>query len=200
MTEERSSFRSTGLSDNAPTRLPRVDHRHLTPGQRRFYDAVVGGRRSSTPFPPVDDDGNLRGPFHAMLHAPELGMAVQALGEHLRFQSSLGDRLRELSICVVAAELDCHYLWSVHSQIALRVGASTDQLQSIRAGDDVPDLTAAEAAGLRLCYAIVRRQPVDDDTFTAAAGHLGLKRSIELSILVGYYAMLAGLLRTVAMS
>ena len=57
--------------------------------QRRVHDKVVSGRR-----------GKIVGPLRAALHSPELADRWQALGEFLRYNTTLSPRLSELTILV----------------------------------------------------------------------------------------------------
>ena len=67
------------------TRLPEFDENALTDAQKRVYDRIQSGPR-----------GGVRGPFKALLQAPELGDLVQAVGGHLRYEGALPGDLREL--------------------------------------------------------------------------------------------------------
>ena len=180
-------------------RYAQIDPEDLTADQRELYQMVVDGPRSATQTTPIDSRGRLRGPFQAMLAAPGIGKVIQEVGEFLRFKGSLPGRLRELAICVVANELDCSYEWRVHEQFARQEGATAEQLDCIQSGHPIPDLTVGEREGLRLCYALVRRTDVADELFSAVANALGIEQTIEIAYLVGYYAMLDGILRTTAL-
>ena len=74
-------------------RLPDIDVDAMTEAQRKMYDSITSGPR-----------GSVRGPFKALLHAPEAGNLVQAMGAHLRFGGALSGDLRELAKRRCAAE------------------------------------------------------------------------------------------------
>ena len=63
----------------------------MTPGQRRVHDLIVAGRR-----------GRFGGPFQLLIRAPEICEHAAKLGEHLRWETSLPDRLSELAIITTA--------------------------------------------------------------------------------------------------
>ena len=63
----------------------------MTPAQRRVHDLIVAGRR-----------GRFGGPFQLLISAPEICEHAAKLGEHLRWGTSLPDRLSELAIITTA--------------------------------------------------------------------------------------------------
>lgn len=175
-------------------RFPLLTPDVLTDAQRALYDAVAGPPRANGPFLVVDDEGHLAGPFNALLYSPNIGQAVQALGAALRFGGSLSDRTRELVICAVAAELKSDYEWYAHSRVALSAGISPAELESVRAGQ-IPDAVGPdERAALSLAISLLRDGVVSAEVHAEVLKYLGHPEVAELSVLVGYYQTLAGLL------
>ena len=179
-------------------RLPLLAPTALTDAQRRLYETIVAPPRGTGPFLVVDDDGHLAGPFNALLWAPELGQSVQALGAALRFSGTLSDRIRELCICAIAAELDSDYEWYAHSRVAATVGITAAELSDLRVGTAPESLAAEEAAALALALALLRGHRVDAATYSAVLAHHGAPGVVELTVLTGYYRLLAGLLAAAA--
>lgn len=166
----------------------------LSNQQRDLYGVIAGPPRGNGPFSIVDENGRLSGPFNALLYSPAIGNAVQALGAVLRFGGSLPARTRELVICAVAAELESAYEWYAHSLVATTVGINGTELKQLHEGD-VPDtLSADESAALGLTRSLLRGTAVDEDVHAAALEHFGHGGITELSVLVGYYRLLAGIL------
>lgn len=178
----------------AAGRFPLLTPAELSAEQRSVYDSVAGPPRGNGTFTVVYDDGSLAGPFNAMLLAPTLGNAVQALGAVLRFDSALDGRLRELVICAISADLDSAYEWYAHSRVAATVGIDEGELEHLRAGRLPPTLSSAERAALDLTRVLLQDTAVDDDTHARVLSHFGHAGVAELTLLVGYYRMLAGLL------
>lgn len=175
-------------------RFPLLAPHELTVQQRDLYDAIAGPPRGNGPFALADDAGRLTGPFNALLHSPAIGNAVQALGAVLRFGGSLPARTRELVICAVAAELESAYEWYAHSRVAAGVGITGTELKQLHDGG-VPDaLSADERAALGLTRALLRGTAVGEDIHAAALENFGHGGITELSVLVGYYRLLAGIL------
>lgn len=175
-------------------RFPLLDPSQLDEQQQAVYDAVAGPPRANGPFLIADDDGHLAGPFNAMLHSPVIGQALQELGSALRFGGSLAARTRELVICAVAAALNSDYEWYSHSRVAAAAGVSEAELQCLGYGELPRTLSDAEKAALRLASALLAGKGVDDKVHATALRHYGHAGITELSVLVGYYQTLAGLL------
>ena len=80
----------------------------MSPAQREVAAEITAGPR-----------GEVRGPFIALLHNPELARHVQKLGEHLRWKGKLPPRLKELAVLVTARRWTCQHEWVMHSKLAL---------------------------------------------------------------------------------
>jgi 4-carboxymuconolactone decarboxylase len=87
------------------SRLALLPPASLDDAQVTLYDVIARGRRSGgeSQFLLTNEDGSLTGPFNAMLYAPQLGHALQAVGEVIRFESSIPRRGRESAILTVAS-------------------------------------------------------------------------------------------------
>ncbi|WP_253904155.1 carboxymuconolactone decarboxylase family protein [Arthrobacter sp. Br18] len=187
---------STGTPTSTPQagRFPLLTPAGLSADQRAVYDSIAGPPRGNGPFTVAYDDGALAGPFNALLFAPAIGNAVQVLGAVLRFGGTLDGRLRELVICAVSAELDSAYEWYAHSRVAATVGIDEDELEHLRNGSMPPTLDAAERAALDFTGALLCGTTISENHHAAVFLHFGHAGVAELSLLVGYYRMLAGLL------
>ena len=178
-------------------RTPRLAPHHpgdLDEPQRALYEAIAGGPRAGGPFRLTDDEGRLLGPFDALLLAPDLGNAVQALGAALRFSGSLPDRARELVICAVATEWRSRYEWYAHTRVGRAVGLSDDEMEAVLAGAIPDTATAAERSALQLARALLGPHSVSWDLYESAVSDHGASGVLEVAVLVGYYQTLAGLL------
>lgn len=175
-------------------RFPLLAPAALDDAQLALYNTIAGPPRAGGPFLVVDDDGHLAGPFNALLHSPQIGHAVQALGAALRFGGELSDRTRELVICAVAAERSSAYEWYAHSRVALTVGITADELESLRGGHLPADLPDDERSALTFTAALLNGRTVSAEDHAAALAHHGHSGITELSVLVGYYRALSGLL------
>ena len=188
MSEQKLSEKADG------GRFPLLAPGALDDEQLALYNTIAGPPRAGGPFLVVDDDGHLAGPFNALLYAPRIGHAVQALGAALRFGGKLPSRTRELVICAVAAERCSAYEWYAHSRVALTVGITATELDNLRGGFVPAELPDDERSALTFTAALLNGRAVSAADHAAALEHHGHEGVTELSILVGYYRALSGLL------
>jgi len=154
--------------------------------QRRIHDAILAGPR-----------GKVGGPFPALLRSPVLTDRIQELGAALRFQSSLSPDLRELAILCVARHGDSTVEWNAHVVIALDQGVDQALIAAILGNDQAPDTaTPAQGAVLDYCRELCATQSSSDKTYQAALDHVGETGVVELTVMVGYFTLLAMVLNT----
>src|SRR5918996_3255602 len=104
-------------------RFPRLTPGDMTAEQREVAAEITEGPR-----------GEVRGPFIALIHNPELARRLQRLGEHLRWQGKLPPRLKELAVLVTARRWTCQHEWLMHSRLALEAGLAASVINDIREG------------------------------------------------------------------
>ena len=176
------------------SRFPLLVPEELSAMQKNLYEKITAGPRANGPFRIMHDDGSLAGPFNPLLFAPEIGNAVQELGAALRFKGELPHRTRELVICAVAAALNSEYEWYAHSRAAVVVGVSEEELAQLQAGSIPASASDSEAAALELTRELVAEAGMNHTIRATAQKHFGYAGMTELTVLVGYYRTLAGLL------
>ncbi len=179
------------------TGFPRLGPDDLDPAQRELYLALTGGPRASAAavVPVTDADGRLEGPFNALLYAPDLGHAVQAVGARIRYGSTLSDRERELVTLLVAGALRSGYELAAHRRLAAAAGVAAAEIETLAAGRAPDGRTDRERAILRLGGHLLAEND-DDALVDAVTADLGHRAVVEVTVLVGYYRMLALLLDT----
>ncbi len=143
----------------------------------------------------MNDDGSLRGPFDAMLRHPAVGEPLQALGAALRYRGTLSDRSRELVILRVAGVRGSAFERAAHEPIARRAGLTDDQLAALAADAVVGWADPVEHTADVAARTLLHHDPVDDDIHRAWVDVLGEAGLVEVTALVGYYGLLADLLR-----
>jgi 4-carboxymuconolactone decarboxylase len=131
------------------------------------------------------------GPFAAMLRSPETMLRAAALGEHLRYRSTISGRLCELAILVVARRWTQDYEWNAHEPLARAAGIGADVVQAIAEGRRPSGLTAAEEAVYDFSTELDRNRCVSDHTYARALREIGETGIIDLCAVNGYYALLA---------
>ena len=134
----------TNTSEPADTRrFKLIPVEHLSPEQRKLYDALRSGPRAKIANSGVSTSGPLGGPFNVWLRSPSIGDCVQRLGEEIRFRSSLPAKLNELAIMVTARFWTSQYEWHAHCKLALEAGLDPAIAQDIAQGRRPAKLDAA---------------------------------------------------------
>ncbi|MGG5811042.1 carboxymuconolactone decarboxylase family protein [Falsiroseomonas sp. CW058] len=148
--------------------------------QREVWDRVVAGPR-----------GVVVGPLRAAIHNAELARNWSALGESLRFGTSLGKRLSELAIIVTGRRWSAQVEWFVHARVAAEAGLEAGVIEAIR--DGRPPRFAQPDDALVYDYArlLLQEGDVPDALHARATARFGVKGVVELTALVGYYSMVA---------
>jgi len=163
--------------------MPRItlpDPETMDAAQRRVYDKVVSGRR-----------GKIQGPLRAALHNAELADRWQALGELLRYNTTLTPRQSELAILVTGRACRSPFEWYAHRLEAERAGIERPVIEAILAETAPLGLAADDAVIVQVAVELNRFNSISDATYADALAHLGERRLVELTALVGYYTMVA---------
>ncbi len=161
-------------------RIPLVIEDSMTEAQRRVYDAMLSGPRRS---PPV-------GPLAAAMHRPELAEAWSALGLVLRFNSSFPPRLREFVILLVGRFWDCQFEWVSHEAEARKAGLSAAAIETLRQGGSA--FAAADEQAIHdYAMELLRDHHASEATYQRILAAYGTAGVVELTALIGYYAMVA---------
>ncbi|MFI5045447.1 MAG: carboxymuconolactone decarboxylase family protein [Acidimicrobiia bacterium] len=172
-------------------RLEQLHEQSLTDEQRALFEAIVANRGGADhrSRQMVGPDGAIRGPFNHMLLAPAIGGPLQELGGVLRSRGTLDDLAREIVILMTARAGRSEFEWWAHVPIAQAVGLTDAQLSTLLDGG-VPHVDdAVRRAVIEAAHALLVRGDLDDEEYARAASALGPTTLIELTALVGYYAM-----------
>ncbi|WP_372617533.1 carboxymuconolactone decarboxylase family protein [Falsiroseomonas sp.] len=148
--------------------------------------------RSAEELDPADRELLAR-PVHlyrAMVNSPGITRAFLGLANHIRHDSRLDPRLRELAILQVAWTARSAYEWSHHVRIGRQFGVSDADLRAIVAG--APDrLDPAGAEVLRAAEAITLRGDLPDEAVAALRRHLDEAALTELLLIAAFYVGLS---------
>jgi 4-carboxymuconolactone decarboxylase len=161
-------------------RIPLPSPDEMTPEQRRVHDTIVAGPR-----------GTVIGPLRAVIHNPALAERWSALGEILRFGTSLPKRLNELAIIVTGRRWTSQIEWWVHARAGAAAGLPEAAIEAIRIGEP-PEFDEPDDA---LVYEFARQLQltgnVSLETYRAVEGRWGAAGVVELTAVVGYYTMVS---------
>jgi len=127
-----------------------------------------------------------------MIHVPEMLQRGEHLRAYLRGDTSnLPLKIRELAMILTARELDCPFIWNAHAALARRAGVRDDIFDYLREKKELTGLDPDEAAVVNYGREFFRTHRVSQATFDAALAQFGVQGLIELTNLMGYYALLA---------
>jgi 4-carboxymuconolactone decarboxylase len=155
----------------------------MNPAQKRVHDQIVAGKR-----------GRFGGPFQLLIRAPEICEYASKLGEHLRWGTSLPDRLSELAIITTARFWRAQYEWYAHAPLAEKAGVPAAAIEAIRTGG-TPVFTAKdEALVYRICSELFRTQRLSEGSFNEAVTAFGEQGLVEIIAIIGYYTLIGNTL------
>lgn len=180
------------------TRLSYVNPAELNPEQKALYDSIASGPRAKKRKSLVDEQGHLTGPFNAFLHNPRLGAHWSAIGETLRFHTTIDRRLFELAVLVVAVHWRSGHEWAAHAGLAREQGITEKAITAILAGEHPDFEKPDEDIIYRFAHALVTERQVDTATYDAASALLGEGQLLELVNAIAYYIALAAMLNAFA--
>lgn len=133
----------------------------------------------------------VRGPFPVLLNSPELAGRIGHLGAYIRYGSGLPDANRELAIITTARTFDCPYEWTAHAPIARDAGVTKETIEAIADEADPDALDEPAATIISYNRELLRDHAVADETYESARDRYGESGIVELTGIIGYYAMIA---------
>jgi len=166
-------------------RFPKLTPEAMTPAQREVAAEIAAGPR-----------GEVRGPFIAWIHHPELARRLQALGEQLRWKSTLPPQLVELAVLICARRWTCQHEWFMHEKLARETKLDSGIIDSISKNQKPENLSSEQAAVYDFCKDLHATGRASDAAFEAARAKFGLEGTLELVALSGYYSLMAMVLNT----
>jgi 4-carboxymuconolactone decarboxylase len=136
--------------------------------------------------------GAIRGPHSTLLHTPQLDEHALALGNFFRYNSVVKSPERELAIITAAREKDCLYVWAAQVAAGRRAGLREEAIAAVRDRGDTTGLEPDEVAIINYVRKLFRNNRVDQPAFDGLKDRYGVPWLIEMTTVVGYYGMLAG--------
>ena len=172
----------------AADRFPPLDADKLTPEQQKLAQALVAGPRGGGDAGPDAVAKMLkRGPFNAYMRSPELGMRLQAVGEFVRYKTSLPQRLNEFAILITARYWTSQYEWYAHHPLAMKAGLDPKIAAQLAQGRRPSGMKDDEAAVYDFSTELHRAKKVTDATYARAVKLLGEQGVMDLIGVNGYY-------------
>jgi 4-carboxymuconolactone decarboxylase len=157
-------------------RMPPLPADKMTDAQRKAAAEMIAGPRKG-----------VKGPFIPLLRSPELMDRLQKVGEYLRFQSSLEQRISELIMLIVSREWTQHFEWFVHVPLGRKTGISEDTIGAIAEGRRPSGMSEGEELAYDFCVELLRNKGVSETTYRRAVAKLGENGVIDMIGVAGYF-------------
>jgi 4-carboxymuconolactone decarboxylase len=152
----------------------------MDPEQRKVAEGIIGGPR-----------GGMRGPFNALLRAPELADHAQKLGAYVRFGSKLPEALKEMAILITGRHWTAQYEWYAHNQLAMKAGLNPAISAAIAEGKRPSAMSKEETVVYEFCTELLETKQISDATFTRTRDTFGERGLMDLVGAVGYYSLVS---------
>jgi len=155
-----------------------TDRDQIPPGLTASYDRVAGLR-----------NGAVSGPYGVLLHSPDLAEQAASLGQYVRWNSDLTPAQRETAIVTAARQLDARLMWGAHVRLAREAGVREEVIEAIGQRSDLGELDEDEAAIVRFVRELMHGNRVTNRAFEALRAVVGDRGIVDLTGLIGYYAI-----------
>ena len=172
---------------HAADRFAIMQPEQMNAEQKKLFETIVSGPRAQNYGGEAAKRVLSGGPFNAWLRSPEAGLRLQAVGAHIRFNTSIPQRLNELAILVTAREWTSQYEWYAHKALALKAELDPKIIDVIAAGKRPEGMKEDEAAIYDFCVQLHRNRKVDDTAFNRVKALFGEQGVIDLIGISGYY-------------
>jgi 4-carboxymuconolactone decarboxylase len=136
------------------------------------------------------------GPFALMLRSPEVMLRAAAMGDYMRYKTSLPRALNEMIILLTARHWSQQFEWYVHQPMAVKAGLGETIVSAVAKGRRPEAMSADEAIVYDFTTELLRLQNVSDDTYARAKDRFGEPGIIDMVGVAGYYSFLSMMMNT----
>ena len=169
----------------APDRMPPIPKDQWTSSQQKAA-VEFAAMRGQEVF----------GPFAVMLRSPEVMLRAAAMGDYMRYRTSLPPALNELIILLVARHWSQPFEWYVHQPMALKAGLAPQIVAAVSKGRRPDALSSDESIVYEFATELLRLQNVSDATYARAIARFGEHGVIDMIGVAGYYSFLSMMMNT----
>ena len=159
-----------------------VDREDVAPEHHALFDALAALR------------GRISGPSTVVLHSPGLARPWNEISEYLHRESIVEAEHAELAVCATAREKDCGYIWNAHLPLARKAGLAADTLAAVRDRRPVDQLPDPARSVVRYVRQLLQHNRVESVVFDQLLKAHDPRWLVELTVWIGRYAALAGIL------
>jgi 4-carboxymuconolactone decarboxylase len=163
----------------AQDRMPPIPADKMTEAQKKAAEELAAGPR-----------GAFRGPFVPLVRSPELMSRLQKVGEYLRYNNSLPQKLMEMTVLMTARRFTQQYEWNAHYPLALKAGLKKEIADAIAEGRHPGAMPEEEDIAYNFTTELNQTGSVSDPTYDRAVKKFKEQGVIDLIAVNGYYSML----------
>ena len=184
------AFALVSFTAYAEDRFAVLSQDELSPEQTKLVQALLAGPRGGGAEPTREAVKRLleRGPFNAWMRSPELGERLQRVGEYVRFNTSLPQRLNEFAILITARHWSSQYEWYAHLPLATKAGLDPKIAAQLAEGKRPAGMKDDEAVVYDFSTQLHGMKNVSNATYKRAVALLGEKGVMDLIGVNGYYS------------
>ena len=156
-------------------RYAEIPSDEMTPEQQEGYRSLIETR------------GRLPGPNKIWVHNPKLAKVMGPLGAYFRTGYSLGEREREIAVCVINSKWHSIYPTNAHERAGKAAGLEDDKVEAILSGLPTSFSDAREQAVYEMATCLANsRWPAKGlyERAVEALGHVGIT---DVICLMGFY-------------
>ena len=146
-------------------------------------------RKALTPLKRAD--GRVINLYTTLIRYPELARSWSAFGTHVRRDSTLPPREREILILRTGWLCRSEYEFGQHTLVGKRVGLSDGEILAITQGPDAGAWSDFDAALIRAADELHHDAFITDDTWRALAERYDEKQLIDVIMTVGQYHLVS---------
>lgn len=170
----------TNIAPGCVDRMPEIPPERQTDAQKKASAEFLAGRGMA-----------VFGPFVPLLRSPEVMLRAKAMGDYLRYKTSLPQKLNEFAILLTARHWSQRYEWAIHQPLALKAGLSPEIAAAVADGRRPAHLDETEQAVHDFVTELLQHQSVSDTSYQAVTHHFGEQGAIDLVGVCGYYVLIA---------
>jgi len=176
------------IDAQSKSRLPLILKDSLDEEGRRIFEAI-NGKNGNTPR---------LGPPASSMYSVAAAEPYDRLNQLLRSANVIGPQFFEISTLVPAREFNQQYEWTAHELGARRVGVAQEVIDVIKNARPTSGLPEKEATAIEFGRALLRgSRQVPAELFAKMVSLFGERGTIEITMVMGDYAMTAMLLNAV---
>jgi 4-carboxymuconolactone decarboxylase len=185
---QRTAATAADIDPESWSRLPLIPKSALDADGERLFETING---TDTELPRL-------GPPASSMYSLEAAEPYDVLNRRLRETNVIGRDFFEISTLVPAREFNQQYEWTAHEVGARRAGVDQTVIDVIKYDRPVDGLPAKEATVIEFGRAMLRGdRQVSSELFARMVQLFGQRGTIEVTMVMGDYAMTAMLLNAV---